>query len=67
MNLFSAIVGIIAIVMIIIGGLKFITSGGDSAQMNSARNTLIFAAVGLVIVVLAQVVVRFVLQRFTTG
>lgn len=64
LNLFSAILGIIAVVMIMIGGLKYMTSQGDSSQMNSARNTLIFAAVGLVIVVLAQVVVRFVLQRF---
>lgn len=65
MNLFTAIVGIIAVVMIIVGGLKYITSQGDSTQMNNAKNTLIFAAVGLVIVVLAQIIVRFVLQRFT--
>jgi hypothetical protein len=65
MNLFSAIVGIIAVVMIIVGGLKFIASQGDPTQMNNAKNTLIFAAVGLVIVALAQVIVHFVLQRFT--
>lgn len=64
-NLFSAVVGIIAVVMIIVGGLKFMTSQGDASQANSARNTLIYAAVGLVIVALAQLIVKFVLERFT--
>lgn len=65
MNLFSAILGIVAVVMIMIGGLKYMTSQGDSGQMNSAKSTLIFAAVGLVIVALAQLIVNFVLERFT--
>ncbi len=66
LNLFSAIVGIIAVVMIIMGGLKYMTSQGDSGQLTGAKNTLIYAAVGLVVVALAQVVVQFVLKRFTT-
>lgn len=66
LNIFSAILGIISVIMIMIGGLKFMTSQGDSGQMNSARNTIIFAAVGLVIVTLAQVLVKFVLNKFTT-
>lgn len=64
MNLFSAIVGVITLIMFIIGGLKYTTSQGDSTQMNNAKNTLIFAAVGLVIVALAQIIVKFVLERF---
>lgn len=65
MNLFSAILGIIAVVMIMVGGLKYMTSQGDAGQMNSAKNTIIFAAIGLLIVALAQVIVNFVLERFT--
>lgn len=65
LNLFSAIIGVIAVVMIMIGGLKYMTSQGDSSQMNSAKNTLIFAAVGLAIVALAQLLVNFVIERFT--
>lgn len=65
LNLFSAIIGIIAVVMFMIGGLKYMTSQGDAGQMNNAKNTLIFAAVGLVIVALAQLIVNFVLERFT--
>lgn len=62
-NIFSVIVGVIAVIMIIIGGLKYITSGGDSGNVSSAKNTIIYALVGLVIVALAQFIVRFVLTN----
>jgi len=61
-NIFSIIVGIIAVIMIIFGGFKYITSGGDSGNVSGAKNTLIYAIVGLVIVALAQFIVRFVLN-----
>jgi cytochrome bd-type quinol oxidase subunit 2 len=62
-NLLSLIVGIVAVIMIIIGGLKYITSSGDSNNVTSAKNTILYAVIGLVIVVLAQVIVRFVLDK----
>lgn len=65
-NLISIIIGIIAVVMVIFGGFKYITSGGDSSKATSARSTIIAALVGLVIVVLAQFIVQFVLNRVTT-
>ena len=64
LNIFSSIVGIIAVVMIIVGGVKYITSQGESANITSAKNTILYALVGLVVVALAQVIVRFVLGRF---
>lgn len=64
-NLFSAIVGIISVVMIIVGGIRYITSGGDSGNVQAAKNTILYAVIGLVVVALAQVIVRFVLARFT--
>lgn len=63
LNLLSVVVGIIAVVMIIVGALKFITSGGDSQKVASARSTILYAVIGLVIVALAQVIVRFVLNK----
>ena len=60
-NIISIIVGIIAVIMIIIGGFKYITSGGDSGKVSSAKNTIIYAVVGLIIVALAQFIVKFVL------
>lgn len=61
----SIVVGVVAVIMIIVGGLRFITSGGDSSNTASARNTVIYALVGLVVAVLAQVLVHFVLKKAT--
>lgn len=62
-NIISAIVGVIAVIMIVVGGFKYITSGGDSNKVSSAKNTIIYAIIGLIIVALAQVIVRFVLSQ----
>lgn len=64
-NIFSVIVGVIAIFMIIFGGLKYITSGGESGNVSGAKNTIIYALIGLVIVALAQFIVHFVLGKAT--
>jgi len=63
---FSIVVGAISIIMIIYGGFRYITSGGDSGRVGSAKNTLIYAIVGLVIVALAQIIVNFVLAQAST-
>ena len=64
-NIFSVIVGIIAVIMIIWGGLKYITSGGDSGNVTGAKNTILYAIIGLIIVALAQFIVRFILSKTT--
>lgn len=61
-NIFSLVVGVIAVIMIIVGGLRYITSGGDSGKVSAAKTTIIYALVGLVIVALAQLIVHFVLS-----
>ncbi len=65
LNIFSMIIGIIAVVMIMIGGLKYMTSQGDANQVNSAKNTILYACVGIVVVILSQVIIKFVISRFT--
>ncbi len=62
-NIFSLIVGVISVIMIIIGGLKYITSAGDSNNVTSAKNTILYAIIGLVVVALAQFIVKFVLSK----
>jgi len=62
-QLIAVIAGSVAVIIIIIGGINMMTSGGDSQKFTNGRNTLIFAAVGLVIIVLAQWIVAFVIQR----
>ncbi len=60
-NILSVIAGIAAVIMIVVGGLRYITSGGDSSKVASAKTSIIYSIVGLVIVALAQVIVRYVL------
>ena len=64
-NLLSLVVGIVAVIMIIIGGLRYITSGGSDTGVTSAKNTILYAIIGLIIVALAQLLVRFVLRQVT--
>lgn len=63
LDYFSVIVGLLAVVMLIFAGLKFITAGGDSSKVQSARQSIVYAVIGLVVVALAQVIVQFVLSR----
>lgn len=62
-NLLSWIVGIVSVIMIIVGGFRYITSGGASDKVTGAKNTIIYAVIGLVIVALAQFIVNFVLDK----
>lgn len=64
-NIFSIIVGIISVIMIIYGGFRYVTSGGDSNNVSNAKNTIIYAIIGLVVVALAQFIVQFVLDKVT--
>ena len=66
-NIFSVVVGVIAVIMIVYGGFRYITSGGDSGKVTSARNTILYAIIGLIIVALAQFIVKFVLNKAVNG
>ncbi len=61
-NILTYVAGVIILVLIIYSGYRYITSGGDSNKVNSAKNTLIGAIVGLMIIVVAQVIVHFVIN-----
>jgi cytochrome bd-type quinol oxidase subunit 2 len=62
-NVFSFVVGAVAVIMIVVMGLKFITSQGDASAVASARSGIVYALVGLAVVALAQVIVHFVLGK----
>jgi hypothetical protein len=66
-NLLSAVVGIVAVIMIIVGGFRYITSGGNDTSVTAAKNTILYAIIGLVVVALAQVLVRFTLSKLTSS
>lgn len=57
------IAGVASVIMIMFGGFKYITSSGDSAKIGSAKDTILYAVIGLVVTILAQTIVSFVLMR----
>ena len=62
-GLMSIVVGIAAVIMILLAGLKFITSGSNPQDVTKAREMILYAIVGLIIAALAQVVVRVFLSK----
>lgn len=62
-NILLFIVGVAAVVMIIIGGLRYVTSSGDSSQVTAAKNTVLYSVVGLVVAALAYAIVNFVVDK----
>lgn len=62
-NILSLVIGIAAVIMIMIGGILYALSSGDSSRINQAKNTILFALIGLAIAALAQSIIRFVLVR----
>jgi hypothetical protein len=62
-NILSVVAGIAAVIMIIIAGLKYITSNGEAGNINSAKTSLIYAIVGLVIVAISQFLVQYVIAK----
>ena len=60
-NTILYIVGIIAVIMLIIGGIKYVVSGGDAKKVTDAKNTVLYAIIGLVIAFLAFAIVNFVI------
>ncbi|CAN5657945.1 hypothetical protein BH23PAT2_BH23PAT2_06020 [soil metagenome] len=63
LDIFSYVIGVAAVVVLFISGVKFATSAGDPAKISNARNTIIYALIGIVVAVLAQSIVLFVLDR----
>ncbi len=66
-NIFSMVVGAVSVIMIIIGGFRYIISAGDSNGVTGAKNTILYALVGLVVVLFSQIIVKFVLSNATTS
>jgi hypothetical protein len=66
-NTLLFIVGALSVIMIIVGGLRYVVSGGNAASVTAARNTILYAVVGLVIAFLAFAAINFVLGTVTPG
>ena len=66
-NTILYIVGIIAVIMLIIGGIRYVISGGDSKKVTDAKNTVLYAIIGLVISFLAFAIVNFVISALPSS
>ena len=60
-NIIAWVGGFIAVFMIIFSGFRFVTAGGDSGKVASARNTIIYSSIGLIVIVIARIIVSFVI------
>ena len=61
-NTILLVVGLISVIMLVYGGLRYILSGGDSKKVTDAKNTILYAIIGLIISLLAFAIVNFVLN-----
>lgn len=59
----TIVTGAISIIMIMVGGFKYIVSGGDGPAIKGAKDTILYALVGLVVAIFAQTIITFVLSR----
>lgn len=64
-NVLLFLIGAISVIMLIIGGIRYTLSGGDSSAVTAAKNTILYAIVGIIVAVLAFAIVNFVLDSFT--
>ena len=63
-NIMLFLVGILSIIMLIFGGLRYVISGGNSKTVESAKNTILYAIIGLIVAILAYAIVNFVISIF---
>ena len=63
-NVLLFIIGVVSVIMIIIGGIKYTLSNGDSSAITSAKNTIMYAVIGLVVALLAYAIINFVVRTF---
>ena len=62
-NILLFLIGMIAVLMIVIAGFRFVTSNGDSNTVSSAKNTIIYAVIGIVVAVMAYAIVNLILDN----
>ena len=64
-NIMFFIIGVMAVIMIIWGGIRYVLSAGNSTALTSAKNTIIYSIIGLIIAILAYAIVNFVISSIT--
>jgi hypothetical protein len=63
-NILLFLVGTVSVIMIIVGGIRYTTSNGNASQVKEAKDTIIYAVVGLIVSLMAYAIVNFVVSWF---
>ena len=63
-NTLLFVLGAVTVIMIVIGGIRYTISQGDSSAVASAKNTILYAVIGLIIAIMAYAIVNFVVTQF---
>lgn len=66
-NVLLFIIGAISVIMLIIGGIRYVVSQGDAKQVEGAKNTILYAVIGIIVALLAYAIVNFVVNSFATS
>jgi heme/copper-type cytochrome/quinol oxidase subunit 2 len=63
-NTLLIIIGMISVVMIVLGGIRYTTSNGEASQVKGAKDTILYAVIGLIVAIMAFAIVNFVVDQF---
>jgi magnesium-transporting ATPase (P-type) len=66
-EILTYVIGAVSVVYIIIGAFKYVTANGEAASITSAKNTILYAVIGLVVAVTAYAIVGFVTTALASG
>ena len=66
-NILLFLVGAVAVIMLIIGGFRYVASNGDAAATKGAKDTIMYAIIGIIVAFLAYAAVNFVVTQLTIG
>lgn len=66
-NIMLYAIGVISVVMLIFGGFRYVISGGQKEAVTAAKNTILYAIVGLLIAIFAYAIVQFVIGAVVGG
>ena len=64
-NVLLFLIGAISVIMLIIGGFRYVISNGDSTQVANAKNTILYPVIGIIVALVAYPIVNFVVTPFT--
>ena len=66
-NLMLYGIGVLSVIMLIFGGFRYIVSGGQKEKVTAAKNTILYAIIGLLVAVFAYAIINFVIMTVISG